>query len=326
MESCTVYDGLPAASHLTLVDHHDPVDPAEGRIRKLSLSNTSKHSIRSRRLDRVATQLFWVLGALLLGLILLMLIAIMKNGMFHLTLDFLVKPPEELDTGGGIGPILFNSFYVLGISLLLSLPIGIGAGICLADYAPRNKFTNTLRICVEGLASVPSIVFGLLGIAIFVEFFHIGLTILGGGATLALLNLPVLARVTEESIRATPQEYRDASYALGATKFQCLFTAVLPSAMPGIITGACLVAGRAFGESAVIILTAGLSTSGNMWDFSLFAPGETLAVHLWYIQSESIVSDAREIADKSAAVLVLVVLLINFMFRLPIMMKNRKVK
>ncbi|MBC8080783.1 MAG: phosphate ABC transporter permease PstA [Gorillibacterium sp.] len=272
----------------------------------------------------MATLFFWSLAALLIVLIMFMLFTIMKNGLFRISLDFLVEVPEELDTGGGIGPVLFNSFYVLGISLLLSLPIGIGAGICLAEYAPRNKFTNLLRICVEGLASVPSIVFGLLGIAIFVEFFHIGLTILGAGVTLAMLNLPVLARVTEESIQATPQEYRDASYALGSTKFQCLFTAVLPSALPGIITGVCLVAGRAFGESAVIILTAGLSTSGNMWDFSLFAPGETLAVHLWYIQSEAIVSDAREIADKSAAVLVLVVLLINSLFRLPIWLKNRK--
>lgn len=282
------------------------------------------HSRKARRRDKVATRLFWLLAGAVLLFIAFLLFTILKNGLFRITPDFLFSAPEELDTGGGIGPVLFNSFYVLFISLVISLPIGIGAGICLAEYAPNNRWTNLLRICVEGLASVPSVVFGLLGIAIFVEYFQIGLTILGAGVTLAFLNLPVLARVTEEAVRAVPQEYRDASYALGAAKFQCLFTVVLPAALQGILTGACLVAGRAFGESAVIILTAGLSTSGTMWDFSLFAPGETLAVHLWYVQSEAIVSDAREIADKSAAVLVLVVLLINFTFRMPVWLKNRK--
>jgi phosphate transport system permease protein len=110
------------------------------------------------------------------------------------------------------------------------------------------------------------------------------------------------------------------------TKFQCIRTAVLPMAMQGIVTGICLVAGRAFGESAVILLTAGLSTSGEMWDFNLFSPGETLAVHLWYVQSEAIVEDAHQIADRSAAVLVIVVLLINALFRIPLWINNRYLK
>lgn len=281
---------------------------------------------RSLWLNRLATIGFYGLGAFVLLIISWLLFTILSKGLPSLSLGFLTKLPEEMDVGGGIGPVLFNSFYILGLSLLLSIPIGVGAGIYMAEYAPQNKWTDMLRICVESLSSVPSIVFGMLGLAIFAEYFQVGLTILGAAVSLAFLNLPMLARVTEEAVRSVPNDLRNASYALGMTKFQCIRTAVLPMAMQGIVTGICLVAGRAFGESAVILLTAGLSTSGEMWDFNLFSPGETLAVHLWYVQSEAIVEDARQIADRSAAVLVIVVLLINALFRVPLWINNRYLK
>ncbi|WP_433619846.1 phosphate ABC transporter permease PstA [Paenibacillus cellulositrophicus] len=281
---------------------------------------------RSLVYDRLATYGFYGLGILVLLLIFWLLLTILGKGLPGLNLEFLMKLPEDMDPGGGIGPVLFNSFYILVLSLLISVPIGVGAGIYMAEYAPPNKFTEVLRICVESLSSVPSIVFGMLGLAIFAEYFQIGLTILGGAVSLAFLNLPMLARVTEEAVRAVQNDVKNASYALGMTKFQCIRTVVIPMAMQGIVTGICLVAGRAFGESAVILLTAGLSTSGEMWDFNLFSPGETLAVHLWYVQSEAIVEDARQIADKSAAVLVIVVLLMNLLFRIPLWISNRRLK
>ncbi|AJS57483.1 phosphate ABC transporter permease PstA [Paenibacillus sp. IHBB 10380] len=281
---------------------------------------------RSLWLNKLATIGFYGLGVLVLLIISWLLLTILSKGLPSLSLGFLTKLPEEMDVGGGIGPVLFNSFYILGLSLVISIPIGVGAGIYMAEYAPQNKWTDLLRICVESLSSVPSIVFGMLGLAIFAEYFQVGLTILGGAVSLAFLNLPMLARVTEEAVRAVPNDLRNASYALGMTKFQCIRTAVLPMAMQGIVTGICLVAGRAFGESAVILLTAGLSTSGEMWDFNLFSPGETLAVHLWYVQSEAIVEDAHQIADRSAAVLVIVVLLINAIFRIPLWINNRYLK
>ncbi|MCM3001929.1 phosphate ABC transporter permease PstA [Paenibacillus cellulositrophicus] len=281
---------------------------------------------RSLVYDRLATYGFYGLGILVLLLIFWLLLTILGKGLPGLSLEFLMKLPEDMDPGGGIGPVLFNSFYILILSLLISVPIGVGAGIYMAEYAPPNKFTEVLRICVESLSSVPSIVFGMLGLAIFAEYFQIGLTILGGAVSLAFLNLPMLARVTEEAVRAVQNDVKNASYALGMTKFQCIRTVVIPMAMQGIVTGICLVAGRAFGESAVILLTAGLSTSGEMWDFNLFSPGETLAVHLWYVQSEAIVEDARQIADKSAAVLVIVVLLMNLLFRIPLWISNRRLK
>ena len=288
------------------------------------MSQLIRRNKLSKTMDKIVSISLWALSLMVLFLIVWIIYTILSKGLPKITPDFLMKLPEELDIGGGIGPVLFNSFYVLIISLTLSIPVGVGAGIYLAEYAPKNKFTTLLRMSVESLASVPSIVFGLFGMAVFVDYFQIGLTIIGAAVTLALLNLPVITRVTEESIRAIPEGLREASYALGTTKFECIRTVVLPAAFNGIITGICLVAGRAYGESAVIILTAGTSTSGNMWDFNLFSPGGTLAVHLWYIQSEAIVPDAREIADKAAAVLVLVVLIINFLLRIPVWFNERK--
>lgn len=276
--------------------------------------------------DRFFTSIVWTIGVLIIAFIIGLLYLILQDGLPKLTWDFLFGLPSEIEEGGGIGPTLLNSFYILFISLVISIPLGMAAGIYLAEFAPDNKLIGFVRICVEGLASVPSIIFGLFGIALFVEYFEIGLTILGGGVSLAFLNLPVLTRVTEESIRSVPKELKSASFALGATHLQTITRALIPAALTGIITGICLVAGRAFGESAVIILTAGVTTSGEMWDFSLFSPGATLAVHLWYVQSEAIVGDAQEIAQKAAAVLVFVVLLINLVFRIPLWLKARSTK
>ncbi|MFD0673465.1 phosphate ABC transporter permease PstA [Cohnella sp. GCM10027633] len=276
--------------------------------------------------NRIFTSVVWGISGIVVLFILGLLFLILEKGMPSLTWDFIVGLPSEIEEGGGIGPALFNSFYLLIISLIVSIPLGMAAGIYLAEFAPDNKLIGVVRVCVEALASVPSIIFGLFGIALFVETFQIGLTIIGGAISLAFLNLPVLTRVTEEAIRAVPRELRSASFALGATHLQTIRRVLIPVALNGIITGICLTAGRAFGESAVIILTAGVTTSGVMWDFNLLSPGETLAVHLWYVQSEAIVPDAVSISDKSAAVLLFVVLMINVLFRVPMWISARKRK
>lgn len=277
----------------------------------------------NKRVDRAATLFLWLLALVVAAVVLFFLWIIVSRGVTKITPQFLMAPPQDMDAGGGIGPFLFNSFYVLCLSMLFSIPIGLGAGIYLAEYARDSRLTRYLRMSVEALASVPSIIFGLFGMALFVDFFQVGLTILGASVSLALLNLPVLTRVTEEAVLAVPRELREASMALGSTRTQCILAVVVPAALGGIITGIGLVAGRAFGESAVILLTAGTSSSGNAWDFSLFSSGGTLAVHLWYVQAEAIVPDAREIADKASAVLVIVALMFNFLLRLPVLINKR---
>jgi phosphate transport system permease protein len=274
--------------------------------------------------DKLWTGLFWAGSLFVMFLIGCLLYLLLAKGLKLMTWDFFVGVPDEVEAGGGIGPFLFNSFYVLVLSLLVSIPIGIGAGIYLAEYAPVNRFTEFVRTCVEGLASVPSIVIGLFGYVMFVDYFEIGLTIIGAAITLAILNLPILTRVTEEAISMVPRELREASLALGATKAQTIIRVVMPSAMDGILTGLSLTACRAFGESAVILLAGGTGTSGIMWDFDWLSQGGTLPVHLWYIQSEALVPDAKQIADKSAALMVLIILLISLTIRLPIWIRGRK--
>ena len=149
---------------------------------------------------------------------------------------------------------------------------------------------------------------------------------LGGSLTLVLLNLPMLVRVTEESIRTVPKSYEEASLALGATKLQTIFKVVLPSAMPGILTGITLTAGRALGETAILIFTAGTTVSRHMFDTDVMAGGETLAVHLWYLMSTGLVPDRDAIANGIGALLILTILVFNFVLLLPVKLLGSKTK
>lgn len=272
--------------------------------------------------DKLFTTVLWIITAIVLVLIFAVLIYILSKGLPKISFQFLVGLPDEIEAGGGIGPFLINSIYVLIISLFISLPIGIGSGVYLAEYAPNNRATEFVRTCVESLASVPSIVIGLFGYVLFVDIFNIGLTIIGAGITLSLLNLPVITRVTEEAMQTVHNDLREASYAVGATKSQTILKVVIPAALNGIISGVSLAACRAFGESALILLVGGTGTSGEMWDFNPFSQGGTVPVYLWYVQSEALVEDASDIADKASALLVLITLILSLSIRLPLWIRD----
>lgn len=269
--------------------------------------------MRNKATDFAATVYFWLAGFSIIGLLVWVLYRILSAGLPHLSWDFITGLPEDIMPGGGVGPMLFNSFYILFLSLVFSLPVGFGAGIYLAVYAKKNRLTEFIRISVEALASVPSIVFGLFGFLLFVQFFNLKISVLSGSLALALLNLPVLVRVTEGAFRTVPHSYWEASLALGSTRWQAIRKVLFPAALPSLITGITLVAGRALGESAILIYTAGLSVSRNFPELNPFAMGETLAVHLWYVQSEALVPEAQQIAAGSAALLLLVVLAFNLL-------------
>jgi phosphate transport system permease protein len=279
---------------------------------------------RARIADRIATGLLWAAGILILTILAAFLIRILGRGLPEISWQFLTTRPKTMEAGGGVGPELFNTFYVTGLSLLFSLPIGIGAGVYMAEFAKPGRFTNLIRLSTEALASVPSIVLGLFGMILFVNSLGWGFTILGGSLALALLNLPTLVRVTEETIRSIPQMYREGSLALGATRWQTVFRAVLPNALPGILTGVTLVAGRAIGETAILIYTAGVTAARHFPEWSLKASGETLAVRIWYIKSEGLVPDADKIAAGTSALLLLVVLVFNLALALPLYAWQKK--
>lgn len=260
----------------------------------------------------------WTVGIFILALLAAFLGYILYKGLPVLNWHFIFGKSSDIMAGGGVGAQLFNSFYMLFLSMAVSIPLAIGAGIYLAEYARENRLTKCIRLSVESLATVPSIVLGLFGMIIFVNEMHLGFSIIGGSLTLVLLNLPMLVRVTEESIKTVPKSYEEASLALGATKLQTIFKVVLPSALPGILTGITLTAGRALGETAILIFTAGTTVSRFLYDTDVMAGGETLAVHLWYLMSAGLVPDRDMIADGIGALLIITILVFNFILVLPL--------
>ena len=276
--------------------------------------------------NQLAKAGLWGVGFFILALLAAFLGYLLYRGLPVLNFNFIFGKSSDIMAGGGVGSQLFNSFYMLFLSMAVSIPLAIGAGIYLAEYAKENRLTKAIRLSVESLATVPSIVLGLFGMIIFVNQMHLGFSILGGALTLVLLNLPMLVRVTEESIRTVPKDYEEASLALGATKLQTIFKVVLPSAMPGIITGITLTAGRALGETAILIFTAGTTVSRFMYDTDVMAGGETLAVHLWYLLSAGLVPDRDTIANGIGALLILTILVFNFVLLLAVKLLGRKTK
>ncbi len=281
---------------------------------------------RQQIADRVATAVLWAAGILILLILAGFLLPILMEGLPVIDWQFLTTRSSAYRAGGGVGAQLFNTIYITALSLLFSLPVGVGAGIYMAEYAKPGRMTDLIRLSVEALASVPSIVLGLFGMILFVNYMGWGFTILGGSLSLALLNLPVLVRNTEEAIRGVPQSYREGSLALGATQWQTISRVVLPSALPGILTGLTLVAGRALGETAVLIYTAGVTASRHFPNPDVMVAGETLAVRIWSVTAEGLVPDADRIAMGASALLILLVLLVNFLIALPLWRYRRRMR
>lgn len=275
------------------------------------------HAKKSYLINHLATVLMWGAGLLIMGILAVFLLYILYQGVPALSWSFITGRSSDISAGGGVGAQFFNSFYILILSLLFSIPVAVGAGVYLAEYAGNSRLTDMIRLSTESLATVPSIVLGLFGMIIFVNMLGVGFSIIGGSLTLMLLNLPVLVRVTEESIRTVPVSYREASLALGATKWQTIWRIVLPNALPGIITGITLTAGRALGETAILIFTAGTTVSRHIPDFDVTAAGETLAVHMWYVMAVGLVPDRMEIANGIGALLIITILAFNLMFTIP---------
>lgn len=273
--------------------------------------------------DKIATVILYIISGLVLLLLALFIGYILYNGRQSLNLNFLFGKQKFGEAGSGIGSQLFNSFYLLFITLLITVPLGVGAGIYLAEYAKEGKFLSFIRLCIETMSSLPSIVVGLFGLLVFVQMTKWGYTLLSGALVVSILNLPSLTRVSEDAVRAASKGVKEASLGLGATQWQTIRKVILPSALPQIITGIILSSGRIFGEAAALIYTAGMSapdlkfnTLSKSSAFSLLRPAETLAVHIWKLNSEGMVPDAAKIANGASAVLIIMVLLFNVSARL----------
>lgn len=281
---------------------------------------------------RIASQNAAATGVLTLivGFICVVLVAIIAyilvNGFGKLVdIDFLTGDPEQFKAGGGIGPELFNSFYLLVLTLVISVPISLGAAIYLSEYAPQNKVTHAIKTVIEALSSLPSIVVGLFGFLFFVLQMGWGFSIISGALALTMFNLPILVRVIQQALESIPDDQRAGGLALGASRWETTIHVLMPAALPAIITGVILSAGRVFGEAAALIYTAGQSApsldftsfdlSSPSCPWNIFRPAETLAVHIWKINSEGVVPDLEMVSNGTAAVLMVCILLFNLLAR-----------
>lgn len=256
--------------------------------------------------QKIAKVFIWGGGVVTIAILLGIILYVMIQGVPSLSIEFLTTPPRGgLSGEGGISTAIVGTLYLLGFTLAILLGPGIGAGIYLAEYARDNKFTRMVRYAVETLAGVPSIVFGLFGFALFVTALHFNFSIISGALTLVCLLLPTLIRTTEEAVRTVPRSYREASLAMGASKWQTIRHVVLPAAMPGIVTGVILCAGRIVEETACLYVTMGGSAAMPR---SLFSGGRTLSLHLFYLAMET---RAFEKAMATGAVLLIIIISVN---------------
>lgn len=271
--------------------------------------------------DRAATAVLWGIAVFVITILIAIIVHFILASIPTFAPSFLVADPSDT-TIGGVGPVLWNSVYILVLTVLITVPLGVLGGIYMAEYAGVGTLTNAIRFSQELISSVPSIVVGLFGLALFVSATGWGFTALGGALALTVFNLPLMSRLSEQAIRAVPEEERSASLALGATKWQTIRHAVLPTAIPGIVTAIILTAGRIFGEAAALIFTAGLSTPVNYQfqnlnitdpqsPWSPFHSATTLSVFIWKSNAEGLGDYVREVADMSAALLVILVLVFN---------------
>lgn len=204
-------------------------------------------------------------------------------------------------------PALINTLFITGVSLVVAIPIGIGSAIYLVEYAKRgNKLVEIVRITTETLSGIPSIVYGLFGMLFFVKALHMGLSILAGALTLAIMILPLIMRTTEEALKAVPDAFREGSFGLGAGRLRTIFLIILPAAMPGILSGIILAIGRIVGETAALMYTAGTVTNVAK---GFFGSGRTLAYHMYNLASEGFHTNE---AYATAVVLLVIVMVINW--------------
>jgi phosphate transport system permease protein len=257
------------------------------------------------RSQRFAFAWIWAAAIVTLALLGLIIGVIMVRGLPSVSWSFLTTSPENLGRDGGILPTILGTIVLGLVALLIATPLGVGSAIYLTEYTHETWLTRAIRFGTESLAGVPSIIFGLFGFIFFVTYLQMGWSILAGGLTLALMVLPTIIRTAEEAILTVPHAYRDVSYSLGATRWEMVTTAVLPSALPGIITGIILSFGRAVSETAAVIFTAG--TALNL-PSSPFSPVRTMAVHFYILAVEGI---SLEKAYATGAVLIVTILLIN---------------
>nr|WP_249316101.1 phosphate ABC transporter permease PstA [Gehongia tenuis] len=260
---------------------------------------------RMRQHQKVAMGFLWGAAVLTVAMLLLIIGYILAKGVPHITWEFLTGAVKGMGDEGGIFPVLVNTLYFIGLTMVIAAPLGVMAAIYLVEYAKETRMVRLIRFCTENLAGMPSIIFGLFGFIFFGKMFGLSYSLLNGALTATVLILPTIIRTSEEALRAVPMSYREGSLALGATQLRTIRSVVLPAASGGIISGLLLSIGRIVGETAALFLTLG---SGTYIATSLTKSARSLALHLYTLAREGI---SEDMAFATATVLVVVVVGIN---------------
>jgi len=267
--------------------------------------------LNAKTSEKIAFALLSLAALTVVGFVLIILGYIIYNGYNAISIEFLTEMPRNMMTQGGIYPAIVGTLLLIIGSMSVALPMGIMAAIYLKEYAENNLITWTIEMAISNLAGTPSVVFGLFGLALFVKYFGFGPSILSASLTLALLILPVIVRSSEEALLAVPNEYRESSLALGISKWQTIRHVVLPSAIPGMVTGSILSIGRVAGETAPILLTGAAYFLPKLPE-SIYSQFMALPYHLFVLATAGTnIAKTSPIQYGTALVLLIIVLILN---------------
>jgi len=276
--------------------------------------NNNSMPLRRRLRIALARGAVWLAGALAAALTLGILALVLVRGVPQLSVSLLTSVPSVIRKVDGILPFMLNTLYIIVLSLLIALPLGVGAAVYLTEYAENRRLIAVIEFTTETLAGIPSIIFGLVGMLVFVNALGLQSSLLSGSLTLVIMTLPVILRTTQESLKTVPTGYREGAVGLGATKWHVIRTVVLPCSLDGILTGSILAVGRIVGESAALLFTAGCGTALLTNVLSAYSrSGATLSVALYLYAFEN---GNFRVAWAIAAVLLLLVLLIDLLAKL----------
>lgn len=269
--------------------------------------------------QKIMNGVFILSGVITLLILVIILGYILVKGLQVINFEFLFSSPIDAGREGGIFPMIISSIYVVFIAAIIATPLGVGAAIYMSEYASNQKVIKFIRFGLETLASIPSIVFGLFGLAFFVVFLKLGWCIFSGGLVLALMAIPTIFQVAEVTLSSIPNSYKEGGYGLGATKWQVIYSVILPAALPGIITGVILAMTRAISEAAAVMYAVGSAITVPV---SIFDPGRPLPLHLYVLATEGV---SLQNAYGTAAVLVIIVLVLTIATNLVVDRYQKKI-
>lgn len=274
---------------------------------------TQPITLRRRVYDRGLRSLLYLSAALTVALLVFLIGYIFVRGLPHVSWQLLSTKPSYLKDTIGILPNILNTVYVVAVTLLLALPLGVGAAVYLTEYAKNRRLVSAIEFATETLSGIPSIIYGLVGMLFFCQFLSLGTSLLAGSLTLVVMTLPTIIRTTQESLKTVPQSFREGALGLGAGKWHMIRTIVLPSSVDGIVTGCILSIGRIVGESAALLFTAGFGVTLNDFFTGMRSSGATLTVSLYMYAKER---GEFEVAFAIAAILMVLTLVINLSAKL----------